>query len=303
VQIACPEQLARIARCSPVRSPLLCVALAGCGRPDAIASAPAPVALPREASPPADPCPAEQHAFPAGITATRTSLDATAATGGPACVDLVHVDLARFRLRVLSAARDGGAHPAPAWRETFHLTAVINAGMFHDDGTPVGMVIQDGKPLAPDNPKYPGILAFDPRSPTDPPALITGRDCAGFDLTALRRRYRSLVQAPRLLGCDGAALAWQDPKRYSAAAIGVARDGTLVLVHARAAVTMSELATALAHHDLAGALFLEGGPEASLLVDGDPPLSRVGSYETGFVENDGNQSFWWLPNVLGIAPR
>ena len=32
-------------------------------------------------------------------------------------------------------------------------------------------------------------------------------------------------------------------------------------------------------------------------------LSRVGSYETGFVENDGNQAFWWLPNVVGVAPR
>jgi hypothetical protein len=66
---------------------------------------------------------------------------------------------------------------------------------------------------------------------------------------------------------------------------------------------MTDLAAAVGHLDLAGALFLEGGPEASLLVDGDPPLSRVGSYETGFVENDGNQAFWWLPNVVGVAPR
>ena len=292
-----------MARCSAVRSPWICLALASCGHPDAIASVPAPAELARDAAPPPDPCPAEPRTLPAGITATRATLGVTAATGGAACLDVVRVDLARYRVRVLSAARDGGAHPAPAWRETFHLAAVINAGMFHDDGTPVGLVIEDGRALSSDNAKYPGILAFDPRSPADPPALVTGRDCPGFDLKALEHRYRSLIQAPRLLGCDGTALHWADPKQYSAAAIGVAKDGALVLLHARSAVTMSELATAVSRLDLAGALFLEGGPEASLLVDGDPPLARVGSFETGFVENDGNQSFWWLPNVVGVAPR
>jgi hypothetical protein len=288
-----------------VRSPWICLALAGCGHPaDPIASVPAPAELARDAAPaPVDPCAAEAHSLPPGITATRIALGVASATGEPACLDVVHVDLARYRVRVLSAARDGGAHPAPAWRETYHLAAVINAGMFHDDGTPVGLVIEDGHALSADNAKYPGILAFDPRTPTDPPALATGRDCAGFDLTALEHRYRSLIQAPRLLGCDGAALPWADTKRYSAAAIGLARDGSLVLLHARSAVHMSELATSLSRLDLAGALFLEGGPEASLLVDGDPPLARVGSFETGFVENDGNQAFWWLPNVVGVAPR
>ena len=281
----------------------ICLALAACGHPDAIAPLPAPADLARDAARRADPCGAEPHALPPGITATRISLGVASATGGPACVDVIHVDLARYRPRVLSAARDGGSHPAPAWRETFHLAAVINAGMFHDDGTPVGLVIEDGHALSADNPKYPGILAFDPRTPGDPPALVSGRDCPGFDLHALEHRYRSLIQGPRLLGCDGAALPWADAKRYSAAAIGLARDGSLVLLHARSAVQMSELATAIAGLDLAGALFLEGGPEASLLIDGDPPLALVGSFETGFVENDGNQAFWWLPNVIGIALR
>jgi hypothetical protein len=287
-----------------VRSPWICLALAGCGHSDPIASVPAPVELIRDAAPPpADPCAAEPHALPPGITATRIALGVTSATGDPACLDVVRIDLGRYRMRVLSAARDGGAHPAPAWRDTFHLTAVINAGMFHDDGTPVGLVIEDGHALSADNSHYPGVLAFDPRSPSDPPALATGRDCPGFDLPSLEHRYRSLIQGPRLVDCTGAALPWADTKRYSAAAIGLGRDGSLVLLHTRSGVRMTDLAAAVGHLDLAGALFLEGGPEASLLVDGDPPLSRVGSYETGFVENDGNQAFWWLPNVVGVAPR
>jgi len=77
-----------------------------------------------------------------------------------------------------------------------------------------------------------------------------------------------------------------------------------VLLHARAAVTMAELSRAVAALDLSGALFIEGGPEASLVVKGDAgELSLVGSYETGFLEHDRNHEFWWLPNVLALEPN
>ena len=120
----------------------------------------------------------------------------------------------------------------------------------------------------------------------------------------LRKRYRSIVQSPRLLGCAGEALPWLDKKQYSAAAIGLDRAGRLVFIHARAALTMAELSQTLAGLDLAGALFLEGGPEASLVVRGsEGELLRMGSYETNFVENDANQAFWWLPNIIGLEAR
>jgi len=52
------------------------------------------------------------------------------------------------------------------------------------------------------------------------------------------------------------------------------------------------------------AMYLEGGPEASLFVQaGDETVERMGSYETGFNENDDNQVFWELPNIIGIRRR
>jgi hypothetical protein len=258
---------------------------------------------PLPAPPPPPECPAAPVALAPGLTHERQPLGATPVAGGAACVDVVRVDLARFRARLLTA-RDGASHTAPAWREAFHLTAVINAGMFHSDGKPVGLLVEDDTAIGADNAKFSGYLAFDPRSASDPPVTITGRDCGHFDLAALRKRYRSIVQSSRLLGCAGGALPWADTKHYSVAAIGVDRAGKLVMIHARAAVTMTELSAALAELHLAGALFLEGGPEASLVARGDTAeLSRVGSYETGFVENDGNTAFWWLPNVIGVEPR
>ena len=260
----------------------ICV-LAACGHP--------------EAAPISD-CPRGPTALDNGLTAERVAL-----VPGT-CMDLVRADPSKLRLRVLTASRDGSSHTAPAWREVFHLTAVINAGMFHADGSPVGLIVEDGVPVGVDNRKFGGVLAFDPRAPGDPPAVITGRDCAGFDLAALRAKYRSLVEDPRLLGCSGEAIEWADAKRYSAAAVGIDRAGRFVFVHARAATTMSSLSHALAALDLEGALFLEGGPEASLVVKGElGELSRVGSYETGFLENDGNLAFWWLPVVLALQPR
>jgi len=217
----------------------------------------------------------------------------------------VRADLATFKLDVLAQAIDDPTpRSALAWRDAFHLSAVINAGMFHDSGAPVGMIVSDGTVRAKENSKMSGFLAWDPVTAADPPVVIAGRDCPGFDLDALRAKYHTVVQSYRLLGCDGQALPWKDPKHYSAAAIGLDRAGRIVFLHARAAVTMAELSVALSQHDLTGALFLEGGPEASLVARGpEGELARVGSYETGFVENDGNTQFWTLPNVIALLPR
>ena len=51
-------------------------------------------------------------------------------------------------------------------------------------------------------------------------------------------------------------------------------------------------------------IYLEGGPEASLVVSAEGQRVReVGSYEDGFNENDDNVEFWDVPNVIGFAPR
>jgi len=56
--------------------------------------------------------------------------------------------------------------------------------------------------------------------------------------------------------------------------------------------------------DLAAAQYADGGPEAQLyLRSGRTELECVGSYETGFWENDDNNKAWPVPNVVGIARR
>ncbi len=287
------------------------VVLLSCGPPDSstpTSTRPQPAA-PRAAAvtpaPPLLPCAVDRPTLGVGLTVERWPLGATPAIASTApCIDVVRADLERHRLRVLSAATEGNSRTALEWQASHHLAAVTNAGMFHADGKPVGLIVEDGKAYGRDNQKMSGYLAWDPVSAGEPPVVLAGRGCPGFDLDDLRARYHSIVQSYRLLGCAGEALPWKDPKRYSAAAIGTDRSGRVVFLHARAPVTMSELSRAIAAHDLAGALFLEGGPEASLVAHGaEAELSRVGSYETGFMENDGNHMFWTLPNVIALVPR
>jgi hypothetical protein len=297
-----------------VRFALILLAASACGRSAdsaGSATAPAPPAVAPKPAPdttgtnPLLPCPVERASLGRGLAVERWAIGAIPVSAGPACIDIVRADSATFALKVLSQATDDPTpRSALAWRDAFHLSAVINAGMFHDSGAPVGMIVSDGTVRAKENSKMSGFLAWDPVTAGDPPVVIAGRDCPGFDLDALRAKYHTIVQSYRLLGCDGQPLPWKDPKHYSAAGIGLDRSGRIVLLHARAAVTMAELSIALSRHDLAGALFLEGGPEASLVVRGpEGELSRVGSYETGFVENDGNTQFWTLPNVIALLPR
>lgn len=271
---------------------------------DPVETATKPIAPSTTPSTPLLPCPVPHATLGPGLDVERWHIDATpATTTSPPCVDVVRADATRFTLKILSPA-DATDHDARDWLARFHLSAVTNAGMFHASGAPVGLIVADGTARSDDNSKMSGYLAWDPVDASDPPITIAGRDCPGFDLAKLRARYHSIVQSYRMLGCDGAALPWKDPKQYSAAAIGIDGARRIVFLHARAAVTMAELSKELASHDLVGALFLEGGPEASLVAKGtDGELAVVGSYETNFVENDNNTAFWALPNVIGLLPR
>ncbi len=280
----------------------LAAALLACSPPEGGADRPPP----RDERPPspradaaptagAPPCPGKSEIAP-GLVAERVLLPGRA----DACLTLVRIDLAGHRLEVRTARADGGARPAPRWVTDFGLAAAMNTSMFGDDLRSIG-ILRDARAVNSDrdNPKQGGFLAFDPVDPSSPPAVMTGRDCPGFDLAALRRLYRGLVQNYRLLDCSARAIRWADAKIYSAAGIALDTDGRIVFLHARVPMDMTALSRVLADLDLSAALYAEGGPEASLVAG---PVAEVGSFETGFWD-DSNRRFWDIPNVLAAAPR
>lgn len=225
---------------------------------------------------------------------------------GDGLITLVRFDLSRFRLTLITEQENEAAwRTLPEWAAREHLVAGINAAMFEEDGRCSGLLVDDGVERAVDDPRFGGVLAFDPIDPSDAPFVMVGRDCEGVDLASLRARYRSLVANYRMLDCDGAAIAWVDESVYSSAAFARDRAGRFVFIHAETEYRMRDLATVLADPSLGltDIHYVEGGPKASVWVDdGTAPLSLVGSRH----EDDGTMSDRGpraIPNVLGVLPR
>ena len=87
--------------------------------------------------------------------------------------------------------------------------------------------------------------------------------------------------------------------------MGLDGAGRLLLMHARSPYPVRSFIDQLLAMpiDVRRAMYMEGGPEASLYVHaGDVERERIGSYETGFFESDSNDHAWPIPNVLGIHP-
>jgi hypothetical protein len=233
-----------------------------------------------------------------GLSIDRFRTSESPAGVGDRILTVVRLSPARFAPRLLTAERDGGARPLPEWARAHGLAAAINASMFLEGGRSVTLMIQDGTARQAREPEgFGGFFAFGEGG-----ASFLGRGCPGFDAGRMRRRFRNVVQNYRLLDCDGRAIAWADEKLYSAAAIGMDREGRFVLVHSRTPFRMRALAAMLAAPNvgLRHLHFVEGGPEASLVATG---VALVGSYETGFHESDDNHAFWELPNVIGFVRR
>lgn len=81
---------------------------------------------------------------------------------------------------------------------------------------------------------------------------------------------------------------------------------TIVRVDSRTPYRMAVLNRMMADLDLGirGLVYMEGGPEASLIVrDGGHAVTEIGSWEDGFNPNDDNRELWDIPSVIGFRAR
>ncbi|HEX9104575.1 MAG TPA: phosphodiester glycosidase family protein [Polyangia bacterium] len=219
-------------------------------------------------------------------------------------LQVVRVDPARATLRaVMASARDRRPRTAGAWCDAERLVAAINLGMYREDHlTNVGYARSGAHVNQPHVvTQYQSALVFGPRRPGLPPAAL-------LDLDAPHARerlddYDTVVQNLRLIRAPGRSVWSAQPRRWSEAAVASDGAGRILFVFLRAPRTMSDFNRLLLALPLGvvAAMHVEGGPEASLSVRGPLHLDANGSYETGFVENDGERRQWEIPNVLGVA--
>jgi hypothetical protein len=233
---------------------------------------------------------------------------------GDGLIVVARIDPRLYELAlVVSAAKDGQRHTARDWADREGLVAAINAGMFQAAvaGLPVGFTRADGVTLNPVLTSDRAALAFGAAlnagshgAAASAPRILD-RDCDNFDVAALSA-YANVLQSIRLISCDGHNVWTEQAREWSTAAIATDADGRFLFIHVRSPYSVHTFAEILKSSSLGvkRAVYLEGGPEATLFVHvGEVLVERIGSYETGFHESDDNVAAWPLPNVVGVRPR
>jgi hypothetical protein len=134
-----------------------------------------------------------------------------------------------------------------------------------------------------------------------------------FDLTSqpwdsIRSHYNSFAQGMRMIDRDGNPMAWDKRPWQACSMVVCATDtaGNIYFAFTRSPYTHQKFITILQSLplDIRTTVYLEGGPETSLYINtGDTIISKFGSYVSKTYENDDNDHFWKIPNVIGIKAK
>jgi uncharacterized protein YigE (DUF2233 family) len=223
-----------------------------------------------------------------------------ASTIGDRQLHIVRIDPAHNRFVLLtSAATNATPRTARQWASENNLLAATNAGMFRANRLPVGFAKVSGRVIQPTLTSDRSIFTFDGDS-----AHLLDTECETFDASA----HDNALQSIRMISCTGRNVWSQQPRIWSTACIAEDASGKILFLHARSPLSVHDFIDAIRALplDLARAMYLEGGPEATLFARGaagSAAIERFGSYETGFNENDDNTVAWPLPNIIGVVAR
>ncbi|MEZ5970221.1 MAG: phosphodiester glycosidase family protein [Hyphomonadaceae bacterium] len=220
-------------------------------------------------------------------------------TIGDRRLDVVRIDPAFNRFVLLLAGALGSApRTARQWANEHGLVAATNAGMFRANRLPVGFAKVQGRVIQPAMSADRSVFVFGADE-----ARLLDTACDTFDESA----HENALQSIRMISCQGRNVWSQQPRMWSTACVAQDGDGKILFLHARSPLSVHDLADAVRALPLgiARAMYMEGGPEATLVARaaGGEVIERYGSYETGFNENDDNAQAWPLPNILGVVPR
>ena len=225
---------------------------------------------------------------------------------GDSKISLLKIDPAYYKFKLISSKETQTQNrTAKEWAESEDLIAVVNAGMFQlDFQTNVGYMknygfVNNGN-LNKDN----TILAFNRKTAMVPEIQIIDLKCQNWNV--LKNEYQTYTQGIRMIDCNQQNRWSQQKKRFSIVCIAVDKDGFVLFIFSRSPYSGHDLIKNLLKLplNLNNAMYLEGGPEASLYVNHtDFAYGAMGSFEIDFNENDDNNFFWKIPNVIGIVKK
>ena len=184
-----------------------------------------------------------------------------------------------------------------------HLVAAVNASMFQADGlTSIDFMKNfnhvNNHRLSRDN----TILAFNPVGKNLPQIQLIDRECQDF--SGLRAKYRSFVQGIRMISCKGQNVWSRQDAKWSSLALGMDAQGNILFLFCRTPGSVHDFVEILLSLPLSlkSAMYLEGGPQASLYLS-TPKMSLERYCTLEGLESDSLQFALPVPNVIGIVRK
>lgn len=219
---------------------------------------------------------------------------------------VLRIDPAYFSFELISAKTEQDKpRPATEWVKKHQLVAAINAGMYQMDHlTNVGFMKDHDKANNPKISKDNVMVAFHPTNDSLAAFTLLDRSCDDWD--KLLPQYQSASQGIRMVKCEGKNVWSKQPKYWSTAAIGIDKQGRALFLFTRTPYAVHDFVQMMLDLPigLQRCMYLEGGPETSFVLRHPKmDLTRMGSFETGFLEDDSNDRLWHIPNMIGIVRK
>ena len=214
------------------------------------------------------------------------------------------------KFRMLSSSEHGKRNrTADVWAKEFDVNVVVNTSMFSMKNARAskGYLKNYSHYNNPHmNGYYNVMMALNPKKKSYPEMMLYDLTCNKWE--AIRTNYQTFCQGMRMIGCNGNRMSWdKNPGQACSMVIGATDiTGNIYFIFTRSPYTHQKMIDFIIRliPDIRTTVYLEGGPEASLYVQTcDTIISKIGSYVSRTYENDNNDHFWKIPNVIGIQSR
>lgn len=188
----------------------------------------------------------------------------------------------------------------PQWAE--YASGGTNLNMFKGGYLPNGYTKLNGKIIQPEIINYNSFIVWN----NDTLRIMDRTKESMEEILS----YPNVSQNIRMVSESGKRNRWQvDAKKWSVSVLATTTDGDVLMIHSRKPYTMHQFINILLAKEelnIYRMVYLEGGPESGIVMYGNfsrplrkgQKLERMGSYETGFNENDNNTVFWGIPWAL-----
>jgi len=228
---------------------------------------------------------------------------------GDSKIQILKINPEQFQFHLLCADQLKSKNkPLNQWCIENKMIAGVNASMFQIDefnnkstGYMKNFKYTNNGIL---NPAYKNIFAFNSKLSTETKPHIIDLTCENYE--KLKNQYESFSQSIRMINCNGENTWQKQDKKWSMVLLGEDSSSNILFIICRSPYRVTDFINILRNEplQLKRLMYLEGGPEASLYINHtNLRLKKYGSYETGFNENDTNDRYWDIPNVIAVSRK